>query len=192
LTNTTATIRLPSHMVGLLTKWRRAERALHRELGQAPTDEQVAVQLGLTDSQLDLVYRARRAGKLQLENAISSDDGAWSPDDAADDREPAASSLESDEIRHELLRRLKMLDERERMVVSLRYGIEGHDALTLKEIGRRLGVTREWVRKIELRAFRKLEAAAEVTNPRPFVEGATASPRRTRRVSSRRPVVPTA
>jgi RNA polymerase primary sigma factor len=51
LINTTATIRLPAHMVGLLTKWRRAERALTREFGCAPTNEQVAVSLGLTNSQ---------------------------------------------------------------------------------------------------------------------------------------------
>ncbi len=45
------------------------------------------------------------------------------------------------------------------MVVALRYGLEGHAPMTLKEVGRRLGVTREWVRKIELRAVRRLEEA---------------------------------
>ncbi len=59
LINTTPTIRLPAHMVGLLTKWRRAERALTREFGHAPSSEQIAVSLGLTDSQRGLVEKAR-------------------------------------------------------------------------------------------------------------------------------------
>ena len=62
-------------------------------------------------------------------------------------------------IVQEMLRRLDRLDERERLVVSLRFGLDGELPLTLREIGRRLGVTREWVRKIELRAVSKLVAA---------------------------------
>ena len=54
-------------------------------------------------------------------------------------------------------RRMDRLDERERIVIALRYGLGGSSPLTLKEIGRRLGVTREWVRKIELRAVRRYE-----------------------------------
>ena len=54
---------------------------------------------------------------------------------------------------------MERLDERERAILALRFGLEGEPPLTLKEVGRRLGVTREWVRKIELRAVRKLVAA---------------------------------
>ena len=53
--------------------------------------------------------------------------------------------------------RMERLDARERTILVLRYGLEGESPLTLKEIGRRLGVTREWVRKIEVRAVRKLD-----------------------------------
>jgi RNA polymerase primary sigma factor len=158
LTNTTATIRLPSHMVNLLTKWRRAERSLARELGAAPNEEQVAVQLGLTDAQLELVRRAKRAGRLQLESNFA-DGNAWTPDDAAAEAEDTAAALEADDERSLLRRRLDRLDPRERMVVALRYGLQGDAPMTLKEVGRRLGVTREWVRKIELRAVRRLEEA---------------------------------
>src|SRR5213592_2924713 len=55
LINTTATIRLPAHMVGLLTKWRRAERALRRELGRDPIDDEIAARLGLSAMQRMLV-----------------------------------------------------------------------------------------------------------------------------------------
>ena len=83
LINTTATIRLPAHMVGLLTKWRRAERALTREFGYPPTPDQVAVSLGLTDSQKALVEKARRARQLRLESGGGEEGGSWSPDDVA-------------------------------------------------------------------------------------------------------------
>ena len=183
LTNTTATIRLPSHMVNLLSKWRRAERALSRELDLAPTEEQIAVQLGLTDAQLELVRRAKLAGRLQLESGFAVEGHAWSPDDAADDREVPGAALEADDDRRLLLRRLERLDDRERMVVSLRYGLEGNAPLTLKEVGRRLGVTREWVRKIEMRAVRKLEEA-NAPEPAPAQEPAR---KRGRSASAHRP-----
>ena len=158
LTNTTATIRLPAHMVTLLSKWRKAERSLTRELGQAPTFDQIAVTLGLSDAQRDLVERARRASQLRLEGG--DEESGWTPDDASDDREGPDAAIEADDERRHLLRRLDRLDDRERTIVSLRFGLEGNSPMTLKEVGRRLGVTREWVRKIEVRAVKKLEADA--------------------------------
>ena len=165
LTNTTATIRLPAHMVTLLSKWRKAERVLTRELGQPPSFDQVAVALGLSDAQRVLVERAKRASQLRLEG---SDDEGWSPDEAGDHHEGPDAAIEADDERRHLLGRLKRLDDRERTIVSLRFGLDGDDPMTLKEVGRRLGVTREWVRKIEVRAVKKLDGdapAAETSKP---------------------------
>jgi RNA polymerase primary sigma factor len=169
LTNTTATIRLPSHMVSLLAKWRRAERSLARELGQTPTEEQVAVQLGLSDAHFEMIRRALRAGRLQHESALQGTGDGWSVDEAPDDRVSPSDSMEAAEDRQLLLKRLELLDDRERLVVTLRHGLEGNARQTLKEVGSRLGVTREWVRKIELRAVRKLEDSAP---PVPAAPGA--------------------
>ena len=167
LTNTTATIRLPAHMVTLLSKWRKAERALTRELGQAPTFEQVAVTLGLSDTQRILVERARQASQLRHEGG---DDEGWSPEEAGDHHEGPDAAIEAADERRHLLRRLDRLDDRERTIVSLRFGLDGDDPMTLKEVGRRLGVTREWVRKIEVRAVKKLDdapAGPKVNSPKP-------------------------
>ena len=82
----------------------------------------------------------------------------------------------------DLLRRLACLDDRERTVLRLRYGLEGATPQTLKEIGARLGITREWVRKIELRAVSKLEAAA--SQP---VAATTLKPASARRAAGRKP-----
>ncbi len=157
LTNTTATIRLPAHMVTLLSKWRKAERALTREFDQPPTFDQIAVTLGLSDAQRILVERARRASQLRLE---TGDDESWSADEAGDHHEGPDAALEADDDRRELLQRLDRLDDRERTILSLRFGLGGAEPMTLKEVGRRLGVTREWVRKIEVRAVKKLDGDA--------------------------------
>ncbi len=157
LINTTTTIRLPAHMVGLMTRWRRTERALAKELRRTPTFEEIATTLGLTSMQRMLVSRAHKARQLKLESGLSGDINRWSPEEAIDDADRPGASVEAEDDRAQLLRRLSRLDERERTILALRYGLEGATPLTLKEIGRQLGVTREWVRKIEMRAVRKLD-----------------------------------
>jgi RNA polymerase primary sigma factor len=159
LINTTATIRLPAHMYGMLNRWRRAQRSLTRERGREPSFEEVAAHLGLSEMQKGLLVKAHRASQLKLESSLSDDDGAWSADRSTDSREGPDAALELSDERNDVLRRMDRLDERERFVVTLRFGLQDELPQTLREIGRRLGVTREWVRKIELRAVSKLVAA---------------------------------
>jgi RNA polymerase primary sigma factor len=161
LINTNSTIRLPAHMFGILNRWRRTERALFRDLGRSPSFDEVADSLGLTEIQRELVAKARCASQLRLESCLGDDDGAWSPDSAEDYSETPQAALELQEEHAEIMRRMDRLDERERQVLALRFGLMGEIPLTLKEIGRRLGVTREWVRKIELRAVSRLERETE-------------------------------
>jgi RNA polymerase primary sigma factor len=176
LINTTSTIRLPAHMVGLLTKCRRAERTLRREMGRAPTHEEVASFLRLTETQKAMVAKARQARQLRLESGIPAEFGQWSPEQSIDRHEPPEASLEAGDERALLLRRMDRLDARERTILTLRYGMEGERPLTLKEIGRRLGVTREWVRKIELRALRKLDDRTAGSPPRGMRRAARRAP----------------
>jgi RNA polymerase primary sigma factor len=157
LINTTSTIRLPAHMVGLLTRWRRAERAIYREQGRTPSFGEVAQVLGLSETQRSLVAKACQARQLKLQNRLAAGGSRWPPDESSDDYQRPEAVLEADEERRALWRRMERLDPRERAILALRYGLEGELPLTLKEIGRRMGVTREWVRKIELRAMRKLD-----------------------------------
>ena len=162
LINTTSTIRLPAHMVGLLTKWRRSERTLCRELGRAPTFNELASHLQLSETQKSLVTKALQARQLKLESSIAVGTGDWRSVSGSDDRYASPHAvLEAGDEWDILSRRMERLDTRERTVLVLRYGLEGESPLTLKEIGRRLGVTREWVRKIEIRAVRKLDTNHE-------------------------------
>lgn len=165
LTNTTATIRLPAHMVGLLRRWARTARALARSLGHEPSFDEVADALDLSAAQREMVAQAMRARRLVREGAET--ETAWSSEEASDPRPPVELECEADEERHAVLRRLDRLDGRERTVITLRFGLEGQEPLTLKEIGRRLGITREWVRKIELRAVRKLDDQRDASSEHP-------------------------
>jgi RNA polymerase primary sigma factor len=179
LINTSTTIRLPAHMIGLLTKWRRAERVLCRQLGRAASFNEVAESLGLSDSQKMLVAKAHQARQLKLENNITAPAQRGLSWAAVGHYTSTDTTLEASDEWRILLDRLGCLEPRERTILILRYGLEGESALTLKEIGRRLGVTREWVRKIEIRAVRKLhnEYAADMSG-QPARDGSPRSARR--------------
>ena len=156
LINTTSTIRLPAHMIGLLTKCRRAERALTREQGKAPSLEAVASVLRLSQTKMMLAAHARCAVRFTKEgtDALVT---AWHASAERSNRSQACdATLELDDELHMVLQQMQRLDTRERTVLELRYGLRGGEPMTLKEIGRLLGITREWVRKIEVRALRKL------------------------------------
>jgi RNA polymerase primary sigma factor len=155
LINTTATIRLPAHMMGLLTKWRRGERKLCRENGCSPSFEEIASSLPLSEVQKTLVRRALDAGRIRLESSYSTGPSDHLFGELTDRSDCADERAEAEEERAALWRLMRRLDARERAILTFRYGLEG-DVLTLKEIGRRLGLSREYVHKLEVRALRKL------------------------------------
>ena len=191
LINTTSTIRLPAHMVGLLTKWRRCERVLSRDLGRSPSFAEVASRLGLSEPQKSLVAKAHQARQLKLESSIAAGVGWRSVSECDNRNASAADLLEAGDEWAILWRRIENLDARERTILVLRYGLEGESPLTLKEIGRRLGVTREWVRKIEVRAMRKLNndhEADAATNPPPSARPRLSASRRPTGSSGKSPV----
>jgi RNA polymerase primary sigma factor len=150
LINNAATIRLPAHMVGLVTRWRRVERELRRELGRAPSVDEIASSLGLSDDQKTMVSRALEARRLRLECCCG--DGILGE---MTDQHRVDERIEAEDEWMLTLRRMERLDDRERTVLMLRYGLQG-DAQTLRQIGDRLGVTREWARKLTNRALSKL------------------------------------
>ncbi|HEX8201529.1 MAG TPA: RNA polymerase sigma factor RpoD/SigA [Isosphaeraceae bacterium] len=157
LINTTQTIRLPNHVVRRLTKWRRAERALRRVLGYDPSNDQIATSLGLTEAQRALIEQALRATRFCHDSSDRSEDRHWSPDEMADPGESPDAPLLAAEERRDLRRRLERLDDCERTVLTLRFGLDGEPPKTLKEVSQHLGVSREKVRQIEIGAVQKLD-----------------------------------
>jgi RNA polymerase primary sigma factor len=157
LINTAATIRVPAHMVKLLVKFRRAERALYGKSGRLPGIEEVASILGLTDVQREMLIKARLASQLRREGAAASQAFCSSTNEPILWHEPPGAAIEADEEWNRLLRRMERLDSREHAIVSLRFGLGGEPPLTLNQIAQRLGLNKEWIRKLTTKAIRKLD-----------------------------------
>jgi RNA polymerase primary sigma factor len=158
LINTTATIRVPSHMVRLLAKWRKAEQALDPQGVCPPTFEEVATELGLSMLQKELVAKARQATQLRLESGLPWDSYYWAEGKSLVSPQPPEALLETRDERLVLLQRMDRLDCRERLVLTLRFGLCGEMPRSLLEVSRRLGLAREWVRRITMRALLKLDS----------------------------------
>ena len=155
------TIRMPVHIVERLQKINRAERSLWTQLGREPTLEEVADEASLTPQQV-LEVRAAARASTSLDAPIGDEEDAVLGDFVAGD-EPLPEDAVDVELRRQVLRHaLLSLPDREREVVTMRYGIDGDEPRTLEEIGRLLGLTRERVRQIELDSLRRLSLLREM------------------------------
>ena len=157
--NTARPIRLPAYEVGFVSEWRRAAAALHEELDRAPTREEIAGRLNLPAKKLRIVQKALRVSGLiwQEEDGAGPVLGELALDQGAS---PDARLAGEDEVR-QLLAVIDRLDGREAAVIRLRFGLDDEEPKTLKEIGERLGLTRERVRQIESEALSKLRECLE-------------------------------
>jgi RNA polymerase primary sigma factor len=156
LVNTAKTIRIPAYMVELLAKWRRASAKLQEELGRAPSQEEIARSLDLPKKKLSIIKKAIRV----YNSAPQTDqaDNGWSLDEMVMDghsKTPDTEMVEADDLHH-VLDLLDKMDKREAAVLRMRFGLDDEEPKTLKEIGERLGLTRERVRQIESEALGKL------------------------------------
>ncbi len=155
------TIRMPVHIVERLQKMNRAERTLWTQLGREPTLAEIGEEASLTLQQVMEVRAAARAST-SLDAPVGDAEDAVLGDFVAGEELLPEEKVEL-ELRSQALRRaLTSLPEREREVVILRYGIGGAEPKTLEEIGRRLGLTRERVRQIELDSLRRLATVREM------------------------------
>jgi RNA polymerase primary sigma factor len=154
--NTGKTIRIPAYMVELLTKWRRANAELQDKLGRAPTQEEVADILHLPKKRMGILKRAIRVYNTipqtdQAENGSSLDETLM--DMHAD--APETTLAEADDHQR-VLSLLDDMEQRDAIVLRMRFGLTDDEPKTLKEIGECLGLTRERVRQIENDALKKL------------------------------------
>ena len=155
------TIRMPVHIVERLQKMNRAERTLWTQLGREPTLEEIAEEASLPLQQARDVRAAARAST-SLDQPVGETEDAVLGDFVAGEgplpEEEVETSLRSQALRAAL----EALSERERQVVILRYGLTDAEPKTLDEIGRRLGLTRERVRQIEMDSLKRLASLREL------------------------------
>ena len=155
------TIRIPVHMVEKLNKVVHVERQLVQELGREPGPEEIAVELDITTREVKDVLRIAQM-PVSLEKPIGEDDDSELGDFVEDETMESPLEQAMENVRRENVRRaLDALPAREREVIEMRYGLKGHEARTLEEVGRAFGVTRERIRQIENNTLKKLEMLPE-------------------------------
>lgn len=158
LVNTVKTVRVPSYMSEIVSRWKATAMELDYRLGRAPTSSEIAEELDLPESNWDVV-RDTVSSNSQPTFSINEDSSSVHTDHLIDTKSDAP---EEEIFRHLEIRRLQelieLLEPREAKVLRLRYGLEDGKPMTLKAIGEEIGLTRERVRQMEQEALRKLYA----------------------------------
>jgi RNA polymerase primary sigma factor len=152
------TIRLPVHVIEALSRLERTRQAFHESTGREPTEEELAERLQMAPEKVRLLRdSARLPLSLDVPPAGDEEEAGGLKNIV---RDPTLSSPEDDALRRELANQLEhafeRLDDREKEVLRLRFGLGSDHESTLAEVGRRLGVSRERARQIEARAIAKL------------------------------------
>ncbi|MFM2308620.1 MAG: hypothetical protein RLY87_740 [Chloroflexota bacterium] len=153
------TIRIPVHMVETINKLMRETRRLVQVHGRDPTDDELAEVLGITVDRIRVI-RKTSMEPISLETPVGTEEDSHLGDFIEDVRALAPADVATNHLlREQLLEVLSRLNERERRVLQLRFGLEDGHNWTLEEVGRELNVTRERIRQIEVKALRKLRTS---------------------------------
>ncbi|TVQ63240.1 MAG: RNA polymerase sigma factor RpoD/SigA [Phycisphaerales bacterium] len=171
LMNAAQPIHVPAYMVELIAKWKVASRQLEAELGHVPTVEQLAEHMDLPVKKIRIIKRAVRAFKAPPQESMGREGEAPTLSQiVADERTgtPDDHALRGEEL--DVLRRLlASIDEREARILRLRFGLEGQEPLTLKQIATEVGISRERVRQIVDEALTKLNAQLNDDRPSKYI-----------------------
>jgi RNA polymerase primary sigma factor len=174
LINAVQPIHVPAYMVELITKWRRGFRELEDRHGRPPTLQEMAEHQGLPLKKARAVRNAAHAYQRSTQCPVGADGETYSLDEMVADTTtptPEQTMLTAEQIAS-MRKLLDVIDERESLILRLRYGLDNQEPLTLRDIGLRIGLTRERVRQLEIEALRKMQGWLN--------SGATPPPRRAR------------
>lgn len=158
LINAGQPMHVPAYMVELIAKWKQACVRFKDEHNRLPSAEECAKLMGLPVKKINVI---RKAGRVMYSAASTATDSEGNTVDfssllaCSNTETPEGQMLRRDEMQT-VLKLLDAIDEREARVLRLRFGLDGKEPLTLKQIGAEIGLTRERVRQIEVEALRKL------------------------------------
>lgn len=159
LANQSKTIRLPVHMVDKIAKMRRISTMLGEALGREPTDEELADEVGLPRRKLAMLKQASQR-PTSLDAPINEGEATEYSEVIGDEKAENPLDMLADKNLHgEIDGLLSVLDPRERRIIDERFGLNGRKPLTLEEVGREFGVTRERIRQLQNSALTKMRRA---------------------------------
>jgi len=153
------TVRIPVHMIEMLTKYTKARKHLIEELGRNPLDEEIAAEMNVEVSQVRSLKKiAQRA--ISLESPITGEkdeEESTLVEFIKDEKIPSPSRKASlDLLRERLKEIIKELNPREQEILAMRYGLNNQKVHTLEEVGKKFRVTRERIRQIQQKALEKI------------------------------------
>src|SRR5690625_3333756 len=161
LMNQTRTIRLPVHVVKELNLYLRAARELAQRLEHEATPEEVAESLGRPVESVKKMMRLNERVS-SVDSPMGGESDTPLIETLADDNEQGPeSSLVDDDVKQHVDAWLAELTDKQMEVVVRRFGLRGHEAATLEEVGDEIGLTRERVRQIQVEALKKLRRMLE-------------------------------
>lgn len=151
------TIRIPVHMVETINKLYRVSRRLMQELGREPTPEEIGEELEIDADRVREIFKIAQE-VTSLETPVGDDKESFLGDFIPDESQLSPVDQASKQLLKDHLDEvLHTLSDREARVLKLRFGLEGNKQMTLEEVGKVFGVTRERIRQIEAKALRKLK-----------------------------------
>jgi RNA polymerase primary sigma factor len=166
------TIRVPVHMVETINKLARAQRVLVQELGRDPTIEEIAEELELAPEKVTELKRIAQ-DPLSLETPLGEEDDSTLGDFVEDTDAEIPVEVASFRLLQDYLSlTLESLNERERDVLVMRFGLADGKVRTLEQVGIHFNVTRERIRQIETKALAKLRQPARARKLEGYLEGA--------------------
>ncbi len=151
------TIRIPVHMVETINKLSQTARRMTQELGREVTHEELAKKMELTPQRVQEIFKIAQE-TTSLEKPVGDEEDSFLGDFIQDTNQPSPYDSASKQFLKENIEEVfQTLSEREAKVLKMRFGLAGYRSMTLEEVGKEFGVTRERIRQIEAKALRKLK-----------------------------------
>jgi RNA polymerase primary sigma factor len=164
------TIRIPVHMVETMNKVLRISRQMLQELGREPTVEEIAAKVEMTSDKVREIQRIAQE-PVSLETPVGEEDDSLLGDFVEDPNVIAPATAAARALLNEAIEEaLQELNDRERAVVRLRFGLDDGQIRTLEEVGKEFGVTRERIRQIESKTLAKLRHPTRSQRLRDYLE----------------------
>jgi RNA polymerase primary sigma factor len=161
LINTVQPVHIPAYMVAMIADWKKASSELESKLGRQPTLQEMAEHMQLSERKVRIIRRAVKAFTAPTQSGGAEGSFALT-EMLADHRQPSPEEVAFSHADSEVVNRLlSRIDEREAVILRLRFGLDDEPPMTLKQIGAKIGLTRERVRQLEREALKKLKEAIE-------------------------------
>ncbi len=157
LADQSRTVRIPVHMVEKISKYVKARKDLFQSLGREPSAEEIAAEMGIEIEKVRHIIKIYQTAT-SLEAPVGDDDDSSTLADFIEDEKAISPSVSAARklLKERLDDILVDLDEREREILSMRFGLEDGVSHTLEEVGQRFGVTRERIRQIQAKALERI------------------------------------